>query len=138
MKTKIYIAGASSEIERAEKWIARCREAGIEVTSTWCDNIRKVGAANPANASFIQRREWALVDLAEVKAAHVFWLLLPSNGHRTDGAWAELAYAHAHGKWIHASGTHHNIFIGLVNWLHTTDEEAFREIVRSALPSDLR
>lgn len=125
---KIYIAAASSEIDRAEKWIKRCQEVGIEVTSTWCATVRKAGAANPADADQLQRRIWATQDLKEVGQADALWFLLPGVGHQTDGAWGELCFAFAKDKWIVLSGKHHSIFTGLATMIRENDEDAFKEI----------
>lgn len=90
---KVYVAAASSEIERAEKQMAALHEAGIEVTSTWPEIIRKVGAANPMTASREDRAMWAATDLSEVSSSTVFWLLIPPPGIATDGANVEYGYA---------------------------------------------
>jgi hypothetical protein len=137
---KIYVAAASSEMERAEKWMAALRSAGIEVVSTWPEVIRKVGSANPMGASREDRAMWASTDLAEVSSADVFWLLL---GKPTSGAWVELGYAVMLGAvakqarlaeiegvpdlWLICSGTETSIFSALAHH-YATDEEAFRAL----------
>lgn len=90
---KVYVAAASSEIERAEKCIAALRASGFEVTSTWPEVIRKVGHANPMTASREQRAGWAAMDLSEVSDATVLWFLIPPKGVATDGANVEYGYA---------------------------------------------
>jgi hypothetical protein len=144
---KVYVAGASSEIERAEKWIATLREAGIEVTATWPEVIRKVGDANPMTASRAQRQVWSATDLSEVAHAEVFWFLLP-EGRPTAGAYTEFGYAVFLGAaaqearacdipgapmfWIVASGKETSIFTALADHFDT-DEEAFRALTLRAL-----
>jgi nucleoside 2-deoxyribosyltransferase len=125
---KIYVAGASSEIERAEAMIVRLRAAGIEVTCTWTENIRKVGHGNPADASHDQRRKRSEQDLVEVARAQILWFLLPRPPNATFGAWVELGFAFARGKRILLSGQHNNIFVGLGN-MFADDEEAFKAII---------
>ncbi len=106
---KVYIAGASKEIERAERWKQWLESKDIEVTSTWIDNIRKVGKANPVDATIEQYKQWAINQcLHEVEQAGVFWLLLPECD--TVGAWIELGRAFTLGRLIVMSGRHRPIF----------------------------
>lgn len=114
---KVYIAGSSKEITRAERWGSELRAYDIEVVSTWPEVIRKVGKANPADATIAQYREWAKRDLDEVKRANVFWLLLPEGD--TIGAWVELGHAHANDKMIVMSGAHRPIFTPALCHFHS-------------------
>ncbi len=125
---KIYVAGASSEIERAEAMIARLKTAGIIVTCTWTENIRKVGHGNPATATHEQRLKWSEQDLREVDQAQLLWFLLPREPNVTFGAWVELGFATARAKRIVLSGQSNNIFVGLGN-VFVNDEEAFNAII---------
>jgi len=88
---RVYVAAASSEMERAEKVMQALRDTGITVVSTWPQVIRKVGKANPMDAPRRQRAEWAAQDLTEVAQANVLWLLLPEK--ETIGAWIEFGHA---------------------------------------------
>jgi hypothetical protein len=140
---KVYVAGASSEIDRAEKWMAALRAAGIEVTSTWPEVIRKVGAANPLTASREDRALWSATDLAEVSNSEALWLLLPPKGVSTSGMYVELGYGVLFGAmaqqarglgvagtpnfWLLGSGTETSIFTALADHF-PTDEEAFRAL----------
>lgn len=142
---KVYIAGASSEIARAEKWMALARAAKIEVVSTWPGVIRKVGAANPMTASRQDRARWAATDLAEVSNAEAFWFLLP-EGKPTAGAYTELGYSVALAAmasqaramnveapifWIICSGKETSIFTALADHFET-DEEALQALTLRA------
>jgi hypothetical protein len=89
---KIYVAAASSEIERAEKRMAQLKEIGFDVVSTWPEVIRKVGSANPIEASREDRATWAAEDLSQVATAEVLWYLIPESAP-TDGANVEFGYA---------------------------------------------
>lgn len=136
---KVYVAGSSGEIERAEKWMAALRAAGFEVTSTWPETIRKVGSANPMTATREQRAMWSAQDLSEVSDAEVFWLLLP-EGKPSEGACVEFGYAVMLGAtakearalgildapnfWMIASGVERSIFTALAEHFET-DEKAF-------------
>lgn len=137
---KVYVAGSSAEMERAEKQMAALRVAGIEVTSTWPEVIKKVGAANPMDASREDRAMWAATDLAEVASSDVFWLLLP-NGAPSAGAFTELGYAVMLGAvarqarlaevegvpdlWIICSGTEKSIFSALAHHFATDDDAIY-------------
>jgi len=150
---KVYVAAASSEIERAEKWMTMLRAAGIKVVSTWPEVIRKVGEANPMNGAREERTYWAATDLAEVSTSEVFWFLLP-DGKPTMGAYTELGYAVALGAmsqearnagiidapnyWLVCSGVETSIFTALADHF-TTDEEAFRALtLRQTLVGSLK
>ena len=96
---KLYIAGASAEIERCEAFRDAAVALGYEITGDWCTMIRSVGNAN-VWITVEQRR--AAEDLATsgVAACELFVLLMPRTlrngsweyGH-TIGAWCELAMA---------------------------------------------
>lgn len=90
---KVYIAGATAEIERAKKWHQRLTEVGIEVVSTWVANVEAVGVGNPRHATREQRAGWARTCLLEVAHADVLWLLVPGPEAHSCGAWVELGFA---------------------------------------------
>lgn len=141
---RIYVAGASSEIERAEQRMAALRAVSIEVTSTWPEVIRKVGAPNPMGATRDERMLWSMADLDQVSEADVFWFLLP-EGKPTAGAYTEFGYALMLGGmaraaraagvigapefWILVSGTETSIFTALADH-YATDSEALDAIQR--------
>ena len=146
MIKKIYVAGASSEIERAEKWMGRLREAGFEVTSTWPEVIRAQpnGEANPMTAPREQRAEWAAVDLEQVSQSSAFWLLLPTE-KPTIGAYWEVGFftaliaveiqmravgAKLTMRYALCSGVEKSIFTTLIDHF-ATDEEAFAALTTS-------
>lgn len=110
MITKVYLAGASKEIERARQWAEKLRDADIMLTSTWVEVIGRVGAANPATASPEQLTKWTLRDIAEVQDADLLWLLLPAIGVETVAAYVELGVAYVSEKRIVTSGPHRPIF----------------------------
>ena len=89
---RVYVAGSSAEMARAEDLMKRLRAAGITVTSTWPEVIKKVGEANPMGVSREQRAMWAANDLNEVASSNFFWLLIP-EGKPSEGANVELGYA---------------------------------------------
>jgi hypothetical protein len=107
MITKVYVAGASAEIERARKVRDQLLALGMDCTSSWMRNIDKEGKSNPTDATPEKYAEWALADTAE---ADVFLLLLPAKEIQTVGAWVELGAAHLQRKTIVMSGPHRPIF----------------------------
>jgi hypothetical protein len=132
---KVYVGGASAEIERIEKWVRALREAGVTVVSTWVEEVRKVGTANPMHIDRAERADWAAQDLYELGAATLLWMLLP-HGVTSHGAYTELGYALRMRTSrlnppldIITSGPEQSIFTSLVV-NYATDEEAFREVVR--------
>lgn len=128
-RISIYVAGASSEIERAERMMETLEREGFEVTSTWAKNIRKVGHGNPPTASHEQRRAWSITDLEEVGKADLLLFLLPNKGNATFGAWCELGFATSRSKYLVMSGENHNIFVGLAT-IYPDDQKAFEAILR--------
>lgn len=128
---KVYVAGSSAEMPRAEHWVKALREAGITVTSTWTDVITSVGSANPIGVSPEQRRSWSYTDLVvDLGPADWLWFLVPPPSVQTRGAWVELGVAFAARKSIICSGdTEQSIFCAL-GIERVSDEEAFAELTR--------
>jgi nucleoside 2-deoxyribosyltransferase len=128
----IYVAASSQEIDRAEHWMIRLQEEGVHVTSTWIQSIRKVGVANPADATREQRAAWAHQDADEVVLANGLWLLMPTKP--TSGAWWEFGYAFGLGKhlWISGPSQSRSIFTGLADRSFEKDAEALEDIVNHA------
>ena len=72
---KIYIAGASAEIETAIHWIRKCKEVGIEITHDWTLDVL-ASKQNPNQYSLPEKlRACALNDYNGVIHADVFWAL---------------------------------------------------------------
>ena len=146
MITKVYLAGASAEIERARGWATKLRDADIMLTSTWVDVIGRVGAANPATASREQLTKWVLRDIAEVREANVLWLLLPAKEVSTVGAWIELGIATNDSTHIVMSGPHRPIFTPVLANAHFDDDQSafdyiqagHRRLVKEQVESYLR
>lgn len=94
---KVYVAGASSELERAEAiiaWIAS--QPHLTLSKDWVADVkheREVNGRSDADLPDTERRKYAGEDLKAVSEAHIFWLLSPSPGFTTSGAWVELGVA---------------------------------------------
>lgn len=102
--SKIYVAGASKEIERAERAIAWCREDDHTITFDWTVGMRAAfkrseldaGRQHDSDAgSKAARLEAAVNDTRGVLEADVLWVLVPDKGLYTNGIWAELGIAAA-------------------------------------------
>lgn len=113
--TALYIAGTYNEVDRAHRARRAARDAGFIVTSTWPESIAKVGDANPADASVVDRCHWSTTCLAEVQAADALWFLVPTPPIVTRGAWVEVGYANAFARHLVFSGlsTHQSVFCAL-------------------------
>lgn len=98
MPRTLYIAGASKEIERAERWIAKAREAGFVITEDWPAKVRAAGSANHAPEDVL--RDAAEKCEAGAITAEITWVLIPSAETPTAGAWYEMAIALAAGRKI--------------------------------------
>lgn len=141
---KVYIAGASSEIERAVKWRDKLREVGVDVVSTWPDVIKAIGVANPTDASVDEYKQWTWKDLDQVRDADVLWVLLPEAN--TVGAWIELGFMtclrampsmlreqagidDGNDRQIFMSGRHRPIFTPALADYHSLDDQGVFEYI---------
>lgn len=92
MLKRIYRAGASSDIVRAESDIAKLKVAGWTITFDWTVAVRDAGGnASPDDVKV--RRDAALADLDGVATAEVLWLAQPDASSTSTGAWVELGAA---------------------------------------------
>jgi hypothetical protein len=87
---RVYVAGASAEIDRCERFRDRCIAAGHAVTFDWMAHVRSTGSAN-IGLTREQRELAALACLDGVSNADVFVLLFPRAV--TVGAWVEFGFA---------------------------------------------
>lgn len=89
---KIYIAGASCEIDMIETFRDKLIAAGHEITHDWCKVVREHGGGNPAGATLEQMMLWAMSDLRGVLSADIVWLVMPPKG-RSWGSGVEFGAA---------------------------------------------
>jgi hypothetical protein len=87
----IYLAGASSEMDMCAEYMQTLRDLGHTITEDWVANIKRVGDANPLDATDMYRKKYARTDLEGVRHAFLFWLLVPEKP--SNGCWVELGYA---------------------------------------------
>lgn len=88
---KIYVAGASAQIELIEGFISRLRAAGCEITLDWTVLVRQAGSASPDDA--VLRKQAAEGDLDGVDGCELYWLVKPDALNPSTGAWVELGAA---------------------------------------------
>ena len=91
MSKRIYVAGASSNIDQIEHYIKKLQDAGWTISFDWTAPVRQVGDASPDDPKI--RRDAALADLQGVGTADVVWLLQPDATSTSTGAWVELGAA---------------------------------------------
>jgi hypothetical protein len=135
---KAYLAGASAEADAVAGWMARVREAGLEVTCDWPADIKANLAAGKPDASLTdaERAAYAEADLDGIASADIFWLLAPEPGNNSTGCWLELGHALAlqAGLTVVASGPGRKrcIFVALADHQFETHAEAF-EFIRATV-----
>lgn len=110
----------------------------------WIDEIRSVAAkrgeslamaANPADASYADRRAWSQMNIDGIRAAVIFWLFAPSTATPSQGAFFEFGLACQLGaQTIASGGDHAPIFIAMAQHIHATDNEAFGWLKRRRVP----
>lgn len=122
---KLYIAGGSADLVRVKRMAAEAEKQSWVLVEKWWETVERVGAANPANATKAQRKEWAQSCLRGVDAADYVWVLVPPPGAPSIGCWVEFGYACAKGKLAALSGNNTNSIFGALAGLEVeTDEKA--------------
>lgn len=114
---RLYIAGASAEIDMVAAYMKMARERGWAITFDWTRDVFEARAAGVADSALSDDRRAALavLDLEGVRLADAVWLLVPPPG-RSAGAWLELGYAISMQKRIVVSGDYRrSIFTSLAS-----------------------
>lgn len=131
MSFRVYVAASAAKesAPRVAAVIARLRADGFEVTCTWPEVVAATpGGANPRDASDLDRRHWAVQDLAEIDAAHALLFLVPEPPETTRGGWWEASHAHDSDKHLLFAGdTKQSIFCAL-GLEFRTDEAAIAHL----------
>ena len=127
---KIYIAGASRELERARAAMDWCREQGFEVAHDWVadiDRVRVEGGKSDGDLQLSEQMVFAIADLEAVESADVLWMLVPPPSKHTAGAWVELGVAWSAKTKIIVSGQHTwHLFCSLADQAFANDRAATR------------
>ena len=135
MKLKVYVASGSDERSVAAGYMARLKEAGIELTLDWNAEVEANGGKANRGLSEYVRLKAARADVCAVEEADVFWLIVPNGA--SAGCWFEMGVAykerHLSDLVIVASGdVEKSIFTSLADMRFETHEEAFMRIVSMA------
>jgi len=90
---KIYVAGASAEMARAESMIAVLRGNGFEVPFDWTEPVKRHGHANDVSPTVADAESTNA--LRHVENVDAVVCLVPPVGVDTIGLWVELGVAFA-------------------------------------------
>lgn len=134
----LYISGASSEHKRAAALEAALAGNPISVSDRWWRDAAswtgRDGEHTPDERRRITRHHFANIEQADV-----FWLLVPSPGHYSRGAWAETGFAQAQSRalTIVVSGERFldSVFTSLTDRQFLTDDEALAYVLDLARKS---
>jgi hypothetical protein len=85
MKLRVYVAGASKDLERAERAMTWLREAGCEITTDWVAEMKAEPLAD-RELTLERQQRCATADLLGVIRADVVWFLVPSEPVRSSFA----------------------------------------------------
>lgn len=94
---RVYVGGASSEIDRVEAFIKRVRAAGHRITFDWAQDIRSSGKPANVGMTHTQRFNAWNACMHGVETADAVVILTPRDGRTTKGAWGEMAIYIAQG-----------------------------------------
>jgi len=127
---KIYLTGASKELELCESFRDRLRAAGHVITHDWMREIRCCPVSDH-DLSHESRVQYALDDMRGVMAADITWILIPEN--TSAGCWVEMGIALGVGGCVVVSGNWRKcIFADLAVYRFTTHESALEWITTEA------
>lgn len=130
--TRVYVAGSSAEVSRAEAAIAALTAAGLTVTSVWPAIIREAraaGIATDADLDDARARHEALTCEEAVGASDVvLWLVSERPSH---GAAWEASRARALGITLVAAGPHarSTIFAHRADHITPTDAAGVEHVI---------
>lgn len=135
MTLRVYVIGASAEIDRVEGVIAKLREAGgIEITHDWTEDVRAARAAGHATDAALSDREarcYAMNDVEGVEAAQVVLLLAPASPSFGAGFELGLAFTVCHDAIVCGPHARASIFTRLAGCVLDTDEAGVAEVLRT-------
>jgi hypothetical protein len=106
MNLRVYVAGASSELDRAELVIRKLREVGVTITLDWTTNVREHGAGNDGGVPDDVLLPVLRADMVEGVGRADLVLMLA--GAKSTGKHVELGGAFLTGVEILVSGPVHN------------------------------
>jgi len=133
---RVFVAGSSKELERAERFIARVNAIhGLEVAYDWPAIIR----AHDGQANGLTHEEsygLSLREIESIESAQALVLLLPAPGNESIGMWVELGLCRNSCGFIAFSGDNpeRTIFYGMAEKLTKNDDEALEWLVSLIMP----
>lgn len=118
--SRIYVASACEDMQRARSVMTALRARGHEITFDWTPHVEAFGSGGGP------RRQNAERDLDGVRRAEVVLVLAPAEKHVGCGMWIELGAALALAKRAVITGVlrDRTIFSDLAEARFATDEEA--------------
>ena len=130
---RIYLAGASRELDRVLPMVERLERSGLVVLhSRWWDAVQAHGVGNDHALTREQQAGYADADLEGVRDAELVWVLWPEA--RSVGAALEYGFALA--SCIHTVVTgptaHECIFTAKANYRDADDWAGLHEVLRVA------
>lgn len=133
---RVYVAGASAELERARSAMRDLRGYGCEITFDWTQAVEKFGSLG-AVLSEEEKAQCARNDLDGVRAAEVVLFLTPEDKALTLGMWVELGAALALGKTLVLTGPSRNatIFCNLSPHRFVTDRAGVLWVMSKRYPA---
>jgi|SRR5208337_1500439 len=124
---KIYVAGASKELNMLASYVKKLREIGFTITHDWtADMLQDIANGHESDKSLPQetKLKYARLDYEGIQACDTIWMLVPEN--YSNGAWIELGMAIALEKHVVMSGSwQKSIFSELVSKRFETHEQAY-------------
>jgi hypothetical protein len=126
---KIYLAGASKELDTCKHYIERLKLLGHTITHDWTKEVEANGDANPTNATLEGCRKWSNADFEGVYKANIVWLLYPENN--SAGCWIEYGYALGIGRSVIVSGNWKKSIFSSLAFERYTNHELALDFFRS-------
>jgi|HubBroStandDraft_1064217.scaffolds.fasta_scaffold38917_6 hypothetical protein len=125
---RLYLAGASAEVEVCEWYRDRLLAEGVEIVHNWMAGVRANPERRDNEIPRRDRKRIAATCANYVTEADVFWLLSPRES--TIGAWVELGIAFGSARsTIVVSGPWRSVFGDLADLQFTEHAHAFEHIV---------
>lgn len=127
---KVYVAGGSTEVQRAATIIAALRASGVHVTYDWTPDVLRRG--DPADGYRTERTEpEAVLAIRGALDADLVWFLVPHRG--SSGGGFEVGAAWHAGRLVVCSGPSlTRFFFGVMLVEYDTDEQALEVVLRHA------
>lgn len=139
-KMTVYLAGASRELERVEKYAGLLVSSGlVRISHPWWSAVKAHGVGNDHTLERDEQAFHALTDLEGVERADVIWCLWPEG--YSAGCPLELGYAlalkhsdpgRALGIVVSGAKSHACIFTALAHYRDADDDAALYEVLRHA------